>query len=164
MSLFDVNWRTRVTNLLPSFKRSVSLVDFITALLEGLVLKSTEWTAFDADVSKRARFNSQIIVLQAALNNIFGVTSSPFILVETSQLIGQSLFIYNSSEGFQPTYIYNSGENSLIYIYNSSEISIGASFVVKIPSGIYTTELDRRIKSEVTTYKLSGMTFSTETY
>jgi hypothetical protein len=164
MSLFNLNWRTRVTNLLPSFKRSTSLTDFITALLEGLNLKAQEWFAFDLDVRKRSKFNSQVIVLQAALNNVFGISLAPFILVETVASFGQSVFIYNSAEGFLPTYIYDQSESNTVYFYNSSEITTGWAFIVKIPIGIYTSELDRQVSAEVRTYKLAGISFSIETY
>lgn len=164
MSLFDINWRTRVNNLLPSFKRSTSLIDFITALLEGLDVKAQEWFAFDVEIRKRAKFNSQVVVLRAALNNIFGISSSPFILVETEQSFGRLIYIYNAAEGNDPTYIYNSSESQTIYIYNSTETVISGAFIVKIPVGIYTAELERQVRAEVNTYKLAGMSFSIETY
>lgn len=165
MSLFVINWRNVVINLLPSFLRSKSLVDFITALLEGLKIKSSEWLSFDLDVRKRAKFNSQIVVLRAALNDIFDVTSSPFILVETTLSTGQIVYFYNESEAITPTHFHNDIESKPVYFYNSSEVSTNTTaFVVKIPIGIYTAELERRVKSEVNTYKLSGLTFSIETY
>jgi len=164
MSLFDINWRTRVNNLLPSFKRSTSLIDYITALLEGLDVKAQEWFAFDVEVRKRANFNSQVVILRAALNEIFGITSAPFILVETEPSFGQLVYFYNEAEGVDPTYIYNESENKTVYFYNESEIVTGGAFIVKIPFGIYTAELERRVRAEVNTYKLAGMSFSIETY
>lgn len=163
MSLFNINWRTQATNLLPSFKRSTSLIDYITSLLEPLKTKASEWFSFDVKVKKRSKFNGQIVVLRAALNDIFGVSSAPYIDVETETSLGTHNYIYNDSEN-ETLYFYNDSENKPVYIYNSSEITDGNDFTVKIPTSIYTTELDRRIKAEVTIYKLAGKQFKTVQY
>lgn len=164
MSLFTITWRTQVTNLLPEFKRFTNVLDFLTALCEPLTTKAAEWVTFDDDVKKRAKFNGQGVVLAAALNNIFGVTA-PFILVETVASTGVTTFIYNEAEGQNPTYIYNETEPQLpTFIYNAAEINDVYDFVVSIPVGIHTAELERQITAETTLYKLSGKKFITDTY
>ena len=165
MSLFTITWRTQVTNLLPEFKRILNVLDFLTALCEPLKTKAAEWVTFDDDVKKRGKFNGQGVVLAAALNNIFGVTVGPFILIETVENTGITTFIYNTSEGQDPTYIYNEVEPQLAtFIYNSAEINDTYDFVVNIPVGIHTAELERQITAETNTYKLSGKKFITDTY
>lgn len=163
MSLFNITWRTQVSNLLPWFKRITNVIDYITALLEPLKTKATEWHAFDDDMRKRAKFNGQAVVLAAALNNIFGVTTAPYILIQTVNNVGLTTFIYNDDE--EITYIYKGTEGmGTTYFYNESEIILDYDFIVSIPSGIYTTELDRQITSEVKKYKLAGKKFITDTY
>lgn len=163
MSLFNINWRTQANNLLPSFKRSVSLVDYITSLLEPLKTKASEWFTFDVKVKKRSKFNAQIVVLRAALNDIFGVSTAPYIDVVTETSLATHNYVYNDSEN-NTLYIYNDSENKPVYVYNDSEIVEGNDFTVKIPTSIYTAELDRRIKAEVTIYKLAGKRFKTAQY
>lgn len=166
MSLFSTNWRIQITRLLPARKRSTSVIDWLTALSEPVETKSTEMAAFDAEIRKRALWNGQIVVLQAALNNIFGVVSAPFILVETRISLAGIQYTYNSAEGLNPWYVYNETEGNYdtAYFFNNAELDDGNDFVVRIPAGIYTAELDRRIKAEVRTYKLAGKSFTTETY
>lgn len=161
MSLFSTNWRTQVTKLLPSLLRSTSLIDYITALISTVQTRSNEFASFDIDSRKRAKFNSQIIVLRAALNDIFGVTASPFILVQPVLSAGANSFVYNLAEA-QPKYVYNAAEGETPgYIFNDGELQ-GSSFnfTVLIPSTIYTAELERQVRNEVEIYRLAGMTFN----
>jgi len=164
MSLFNINWRTQVTNLLLNDMRISNLIDFITALLEPLATKATEWLSFDVEIRKRAKFNAQIVVLAAALNELYGVAIAPFILIETVSTTGATTYFYNSTEGINPVYLYNQSESETVYMYNQSEVNNDYEFVVKIPVGIYTAELERRIINEVNIYKLAGTRFITQTY
>lgn len=164
MSLFNISWRTQVNNLLPRDMRISNFIDYITSLLEPLKTKAAEWFSFDVEVRKRAKFNAQIVVLSAALNELYGITVSPFILIDTLRGIGSTTYFYNSSEGFNPTYLYNITENETVYIYNSSEILEDYEFIVSIPAGVHTPELERQIINEVNTYKLAGTRFITQTY
>jgi hypothetical protein len=164
MGKFSITWRKQVENLLPVFKRSTSIIDYLTAMIDSVDVKSAEMSTFETDIRKRAKFNSQIIVLQAALNNIFGVTVAPWILIETKTGVANLVYIYNEAEGRPPTYIYNEAEGNTVYIYNDAEITTSVNFIVKIPIGIHTAELERRVKNEVNTYKLAGRTFTITTY
>lgn len=164
MSLFGSNWRTQVKNLLPHFKRSVSMIDYITSLINPVRVRSSEFETFEADIRKRSRFNGRMIVLTAALNNKFGITVDPKIQIDTNRNKGRTGFVYNSAEGIDPIYVYNEAENKPNYVFNSSEVGEDYNFTVKIPSGVYTAELDRRTKAEVKIFKLAGMKFKTETY
>lgn len=166
MGLFNINWRTQVTNLLPVFKRSLSMIDFLSSLVQPLqTLSDDEWNDFDVEIRKRSKFNSQIIVLRGALNNIFGVVSPPFIYIETTLSLARITYIYNDNEGFLPVYVYNDYETSDTYVFNDTEVVDGATnFIVWIPIGIHTAELETRVRNEVETYKLAGMSFKIDTF
>lgn len=139
------------------------LRDFLSALVFPLQSLTAEMNTFEADAKKRARFNGQKMVLEAGLNDIFGVTSDPKILVNNSAT-DRTQAIYNDSELID-VYFYNSAENDPIYILNDSESSVVPyDFLVQIPTGIYSAELERRIRNEVTIYKLAGTRFSIEQY
>jgi len=162
MSLFNISWRTQVNNLLIKDQRIANLIDYIESLLEPLKTKSAEWFSFDVEIRKRVKFNGQIVVMAAALNEIFGVTIAPFIIVETITGAGTTTFIFNSTEGFNPTFIHNISENTPTYIYNSSEIVDTHDFVVSIPASVHTPELERQVINEVTIIKLAGKRFITQ--
>jgi hypothetical protein len=161
MSLFGSNWRNVVTNLLPARKRTTSLTDWIVSLIWSVSDRSTELATFESDIRTRVRFNGRHLVLAEALNKLFGVTG---IRVETRTSPAQVTYIYNDVESFEPVYIYNAGEGKTLYIYNDTEMDDGNDFVVLIPIGVYTVELDRQVSAEVRTYKLAGKSFVIETY
>ncbi len=164
MGLFGTDWRKQVERLLPSFKRGASTIDFLTALCAPLFTNGATWDTFDTDIRKRARFNGQKMVLQAALNDIFGVISAPFILVETQHSVVVNVYVYNEGEGLTK-YSYNESETTPpIFTFNESELPDSYDFLVKIPAGIHTAELERRVREETRTYKLAGKTFNVITY
>jgi hypothetical protein len=143
--------------------RGGSFIDWITSLLKPLNTKSLEWTTFDVETRKRTKINAQIVILTAALNDIFGIGTSPFIYIQTVTGTGYTNYLYNDSEGVT-LFVYNDLEGINSYFYNNSEINEDYEFIVYIPIGIYTAELNRRIINEVNKYKLSGTRFITLTY
>jgi hypothetical protein len=141
-----------------------TVVKFITALLEPLQTLSTGMKTFETEQLKRAKWNGQKIVLQAALNDLFGITMAPFILIETNQSPGQNTYFYEESESV-PVYFHEEIEGDPVYFFESSELPvIDYDFKVLIPVGIWTTELERRVKASTYLYKLAGPKFIIETY
>jgi hypothetical protein len=137
------------------------LKDFLSALVKPLQTQTDGMKTFETEYLKRARFNGRKIVLQAALNDIFGVSG---IIVEWNRSVAELEYSYNEVEN-GPTYSYNMAENQPTYSFNDGETpSENYDFKVLIPSGIYTTELDRRISAEVNLYKVMGTRFLTEQY
>lgn len=76
---------------------------FLYSLLEPLQTLTDELKTFETGEKKRARWNGQKMVLQAALNDIFGVTSAPFILVET--IIPPYTYFFEPAEN-NPVYFF----------------------------------------------------------
>lgn len=140
------------------------LKDFLSALVKPLQTQTDGLKTFETDQTKRAKFNGRKIVLQAALNDIFGVTADPFILVETYQGIGRNTYFFEASES-APVYLSEPSENDPVYFYEDAELGEqDYDFKVLIPAGIYTAELERRVRAEVNLYKLAGPKFIIETY
>jgi hypothetical protein len=140
------------------------LKDFLSSLVKPLQTNTDSLDDFETEYKKRAKFNGQKIVLQAALNNIFGVLSAPFIIIETNPDIGFNTYFYESSE-LSPLYFYESSETDPVYFFESSELNTeDFDFKVLIPSGIHTAELERRVRAETNLYKLAGTRFIIETY
>ena len=163
MSFFTTIWRTQVTRLLPPELRSTSLIDWITSLVEPLQTVLSDDISYEEETRRRALYNGQKLVLQDALNVIFGQAPND-IYIETQQGLTLAVFAYNEDEGID-LFSYNESEgNPPIYLFNEDESVDAYDFIVYVPVGIYTAELDRRIRAEVNLYKIAGKTFGIETY
>jgi hypothetical protein len=137
------------------------LKDFLAALLKPLQTQTDGMKTFETEYLKRARFNGRKIVLQAALNDIFSVSG---IIVEWNRDVAENLYFYEASEA-SPVYFSEPAENDPVYFYEPGELpGENYDFKILIPSGIYTTELDRRITAETNLYKVLGTRFITEQY
>jgi hypothetical protein len=143
---------------------STGLKDFLSALVSPLQTATESLNIFSALYEKRVRFNGRKMVLQAALNDIFGITVEPYILIETYLDFAENVYLYEPSES-TPLSIFEEAEDTEFFFFESAEIPTEVfDFIVKIPAGIYTLALDRRIKAETTLLKLAGKTFITQTY
>lgn len=164
MGLFQTTWRTQVEKLLPPELRSGSVIDFLTSLVHPLQVTMDANEAFDFDIRLRAKFNGRKMILQAALNTIFAQPANTIIVETQFANIAYNNYIYNESEGIT-IFTYGEAESSnTMYTFNESEPISTFDFLVKVPIGIYTAELDRRIRAEVKLYKLAGKTFDVVTY
>lgn len=140
------------------------LKDFLAALLSPLQDNTDSLKDFETEQTKHAKWNGQKIILQAALNDLFSVTSAPYIIVETNQGVGINTFFYEPSE-LSPVYFSEPPETDPVYFFESSEVTaMDYDFKIKIPSGIWTAELERQVKAQTNLYKLAGKRFIIETY
>lgn len=140
------------------------LKDFLSALLKPLQTNTDALLTFETQVTKEAHWNGRKIVLQAALNDLFGITSAPFIYIEWNRDVGTNFYMYESTE-LTPVYFSEPSENDAVYLSESSELpSADYDFIVWIPTGIWTIEVERRIKAYTNLYKLAGPSFITDTY
>lgn len=163
MGLFQTNWRTQVTNLLPPVLRSTSFIDYLASLVHPLQTDIDANASWEASIRLQAQINSQVILLRYYLNYFFNVTSSPLILVVTSQNNTLRTYFYNESEGLD-LYVHNESESDPLYLYNESESIDSYDFTVKIPSGIYTAQIAQQATALVKIFKLTGKTFNVISY
>lgn len=141
-----------------------SFLKFVISLLEPLQTMTDGMKTFETQELKRAKWNGQKIVLQAALNDLFGITTAPFILIETNQDLGQNTYFYEDTE-LVPVYFFEASENDPVYFFEDSETTPeDYDFKVLIPVGIWTIELERQVRAQTTLYKLAGPKFIIETY
>lgn len=164
MGLFQTNWRTQAINLLPPILRSGTMSDFLSALVHPLQTDIDVNAFFDSDIRTKAKINGQIMVLAAGLNYIFGVTVAPFILIST-YLNPTRLFSRNEIEIYAP--FYSSNESILIppsYSFNEADTVVETNFIVKIPIGIYSTDVNNQCRNYVNIFKLAGKNFTIQTY
>lgn len=140
------------------------LKDFLASLVKPLQTNTDLLKTFETQTTKVAKWNGRKIVLQAALNDLFGITAPPFIYIEWNRDIVTNTYFYESSE-LSPVYFSEASENDPVYFSESSEPPlIDYDFIVWIPAGIWTTEVERRIKAYTNLYKLAGPKFITDTY
>jgi len=140
------------------------LKDFLSALVKPLQTNTDLLLTFETQVIKEAHWNGRKIVLQAALNDLFGITSTPFIYIEWNRAISTNTYFYRRSEN-TPVYFNRKSENDPVVFFRRSEtVAIDYDFIVWIPSGIFTSEVERRIRSYTNIYKLAGPSFITNSY
>lgn len=145
-------------------KTGTQLKDFLAALVSPLQTNTDSLKTFETEQTKHAKWNGQKIVLQAALNDLFVVTTAPYIIIETNPDIGDNTFFYEPSE-LSPVYFSEPSENDPTYFFESSELGVfDYDFKVLIPTGIWTTELERQVRAQTNLYKLAGKIFIIETY
>jgi len=161
MGFFQTNWRNQATKNCPPELRGVSFLDWLASLVSGLQVAMDNNAAWESDLRLRAKFNSQKMVMQAALNTIFATTG---IIVETQTSVATFNYSYNEGEGIEPIFTYNEDEVKPTYIYNESEPVDTYDFIVKVPMAFYSPEIDRRVRAEVTKLKLGGKLFNVISY
>jgi hypothetical protein len=138
--------------------------DFLAALTKGLQTNGALMKTFETQQTKRATWNGRKMVLQAALNDLFGIAAAPFILVESNQSIVTNTFFYEDSE-LSPVYFSESIENDPVFFFENTETTpIDYDFKILIPSGIDTVELERQVRAQTNLYKLVGPSFILTTY
>lgn len=140
------------------------LKDFLAALVKPLQTNTDALLTFETQVTKEAHWNGRKIVLQAALNDLFGITSAPFIYIEWNREISTNTYFYRRSEN-TPVYFNRKSENDPVVFFRRSEtVAVDYDFIVWIPSGIFTSEVERRIRAYTNIYKLAGPSFITNSY
>lgn len=145
-------------------KTGTAIKDFLAALVEPLQTRGDEFFDFETNEKKRAVWNGRKMVLQAALNDIFGITSAPFILVTWNRDISSNTFFFEPSEN-SPVYFSEVSEDSPIFFFEPGELATtDYDFTVEIPTGIHTAELERRVIASTKLYKLAGPNFNVITY
>lgn len=165
MSLFSVSFRKQVKDFLAPILRGETTIDFLYSLMKPLQTAINDNVSFEEETERRAKYNGRKIIIQTALNEIMGVTISPFILVETRQIfLGIAPVIYNEGEIGITAVIGNEVENTMIIINNSEETAFSEDVVVKIPIGLSTTDFDTNVEAEFLRYKVAGVTYRVETY
>lgn len=141
-----------------------SIKEFLAALLFPLQSLTTSMDSFDTLIKKTAKFNGQKMVLEAALNYLFYITTDPKIKVENAFADGDQIYFYNNPE-ITKQYFFNDAELDPLYLYNSAELTLQTyDFIVLIPTSLHTAELERRVQSETTLIKLAGTRFIIQTY
>jgi hypothetical protein len=165
LNLIDT-WKEEVRKMLPPAVRHFSLLNFLGSLVKPLQTKNDELVLFEAAIRKRLKYNGQVMVLEASLNEIFDITIAPFIKVETNLDPGSTPDFFYGVADATPTFtaygIADGVANYIISDPNGSNTIV--SFRVLVPVAIDTQALRDNITTEVNLYKIAGKTFEIITY
>ena len=164
MSFFDVDFREQVKMLLPPIMRSTTIIDYLSALTEPLTtLASTNKPFYDEQLII-AKATSQKMVLQEVLNDLMGITASPYIYITFSRTLKASSYIFQEGEGII-WYVWAEGEFSVQYVLTEAEVAAlsNIDFTVNIPNALG-TEGEDRVTELVNQLKAPGVKFDTNLY
>ncbi len=153
MSIFNVNWRALFEIAQPPRRRHSQTLDYGESLLTTLKTDSDILEAKDAVLQKEKKYSGIKMVMEASLDEIFSETTFQ---VETEKNPIRPFFFMKTSE-YEARYFKKSGEvsGSIQYLYNRAEGSASASIIVKVPAGLFASNLDG-VKTEAKKLKVAG--------
>lgn len=149
MGIYDQTYKTIINRLLPPDKRGKGIIAYLTDLLSPLQQVHDDvfvdgnlsgGVVYRTDTLQKAHYNAQKIVFEKVLNKRFSVTSAPFIYIDLIRNAAQFNYFFNESEA-RPVYMYNEGElpDQPLYMWNESEIIPNYSFIIYVPTALWTT-------------------------
>jgi len=158
MSFFDINYNSLLVQLLPVRLRNSKMVAWLTALVSPVKWLYDVFAANRSNNLYLLSHNSQVVYLQAALNDVFDPIGRQIIIVDGPYK--DPLFIYLIPET-KPLWIGMASETGGSgypvpqVLYMDMETSLmGIGFIVKIPVSI---AFDiARMKALINRYKLPG--------
>jgi hypothetical protein len=113
---YNVNYRTIITNLIPSFLRTTNFMSYLYSLIKGLQDINTNLYSYTTEVSHFLKFKSQVIYLQKYLNDVYDP-------------ISQRIYIYNGMKSINVLFNRAEYNSTQIYCYNRSETSAPKTYV-----------------------------------
>jgi len=153
--MFDINFNSVVTWLLPRRIRTVFNVAWLKALVSPITDVYNDFQDYRNEVNYKLEHNSQVCYMEAALNDAFDTVDRRIYLSESG---GETVTLINrDSDG--GALIINDDDNGGIIIHNDSAYFGGSyDFIVNIPYQFTEEEL-YRLKALVKYYKLPGLRF-----
>lgn len=164
MSFLDIDFREQVKMLLPPIMRSDTLIDFLSSLTAPLTTVATSTKPFYDEQLIIAQATSQKMVMQQVLNDLFGITASPFIYIDFNRDIEVTSYVFPEGEGII-LYVWPEGDDLVTYVLTEAEAAAlsGVNFTVYIPNALGTEGEDRIIEI-VNNLKAPGVKFDTTLY
>lgn len=142
------NW---VTQYAPALVSKPNLLGLVKSFLKPLKTLFTGFSTYRLLTQKKARYNSQHIILSNLLNDLFDpLLRQIYILSSLTLKPPTYLFILADNK---PVYIYTQAENNPLYIYTQAELTEGPDFIVFVAPGSLTTAQEIQLKAVVNNYK-----------
>lgn len=157
---FNWNIDTWANNETPAEKRFDPLLSVQKVILKPVKYLYALFLPYRAEMLKKLRYNSQQIVLENLLNDMFDNTLRRIRVYTTYDVI-KPPYVYNKAEN-QPLYVHNQTEYDadatlpVYYAYNVPELGILYDFVVECAAGSLTANQEVRLKAVVNYYRLAS--------
>jgi len=166
---FQFDIPTFVRRLTPPLLRKSRQLAWIKALLQPVDYVIDQLNDYVTDVSYRVRLNSQVLILEMALNDEFDDSLRRIYITTSTGFYDREIYTYYTDEGQPDTFLKNTSEAPIaseIYLYSTQEqqdyVVATAFFTVHVPNSL--TSVEDRLKSLINRYKLAGKTYTINYY
>ena len=120
--------------LLPVRRRMPKIIALLTALLSPVLYLYNIFITVKNNVFYRVSHTGQVIVMTAALNDVFDPVDRTIYI--TDGPLESPVYLYMRNED-KPVYLYARSENKPVYLYTRAEIyAFGYQFIVHVPSDV----------------------------
>lgn len=131
---FNIDWERFVVWNLPGFLRTIVRVKWLQVLLKPLHTVHQSFIAFSEEQRYKLSHNSQVIYLEAVLNDRFDNVLRRIRII--NQKVWEPLYVYDTSDG-RPVFLYNTNDNRPVYVYNQADYEIEMpDFIVEVPQDL----------------------------
>lgn len=149
----DIDRLIRLT--LPAQLNQLRHYAWLRALLSPLNVLHEAFKAYRTDFNKKLQYNGQVIVLEAILNDAFGLAPETIKVVTNPSKLSQ-VYVY-PKESEKSVYIYRRTEAEPVYIFKREEVFQSLwDFTVIVPDGILTPEQEKQLKALTHKWRLDG--------
>ena len=151
--VYTVDWSILLRLLLPTRLRKPRMLAFLNAAVEPIRELYQSFLSFREASLYKVRFNSQIVYLEAVLNDQFDAVQRR-IRIENAEYI-PGLFLYDPEQALD-VYIYRPNNNRDVYLRDYGQVGNAFDFYVFVPFNPITSNstLENSIMSYVNYYKL----------
>lgn len=158
MRVYQLNWANLLKNILSFDLRSLFVLGWLSALIEPLIQLHSYLLIYRDHCLYRVRHNSQIVYMEAVLNDKFDADLRRIRIVNSEFEAG--LYFYEPEEN-KEVYFYETEDNNPVYFSEPDEFDgDGFDFIVCVPPDLQPdTEaeelaLTTRMKGQIDYYKL----------
>jgi hypothetical protein len=162
MNIYILNWFRLIELALPRALRDVSILSLFNCFVSPLVWLHGEFLSFRTQSLYKIQFNSQIVYLEAVLNDSFDPAERR-IRIE-NEVVTQGLFLYEPERNLD-VFLYEPETNQDVYLRDSSAQGSGFDFTVIVPealqpSGSQLLGYETRMRGLVDYYKLYSKNYN----
>jgi len=164
MNVYNINWDVFADNmLLTSFRKTVNRI-LVKALIKPVALLHSDFISFRKDSLYKVRHNSQIVYMEAMLNDNFDPILRRIRIVNT--VFKVPVYFYEPQES-REVWFYRPEDNRPVYFSEPNEfIGEGVDFSVCVPPTLQPIALSReiafttRMKAQIDYYKLYSKNYN----
>jgi len=159
------SWAKEVVKMLPPVMRGQSYIDYLASLVQPIQFKTDELIVQEQEVQTRLKYQGQVMVLAASLNEINSITVAPFIRIEMNRDVASiPTYIYDPADAI-PTWAIQESPTVTDYITpDPSQSNTIPDFRVLIPATLWTQALEDTVRADTQLYKIAGKFFEIITY